>query len=136
MSVSTLVDPADVATVQAFEPQVRALIEAIDAAEPALRRLIEADYAGAYDVSDELRNISGEGASSGELRNVVRALEAFRNGAGLQAALDYHEFCQRDGLTVAQAARAILGVGAEADTSDEHLDRIEALRRYAATVGA
>ena len=49
------------------------------------------------------------------------------------AALDYHRFCVKDGLSIADAARAILGAGPETDTREEHLDRIEALRRYADT---
>lgn len=131
MSVSTLttIDPADVAVVLTLAPQVRGLMAAIDGAQPALKRLIEADYPGAYDVADELENVLGEGASSGELRNVVRSLEAFQVGAGIQAALDYHELCELGGLTVGKAAAEIL----DGDVTDEKFARIEALRRYTAS---
>jgi hypothetical protein len=72
----------------------------------------------------------GEGDSEADWKLVIRSFEEFRNAAGDQAAFDYHEFVVTKGLTVAQAAAAILE-----ETEDEtQLDRIEALRRYAATV--
>jgi hypothetical protein len=128
------IDPKDIATVEALEPQVQTLMETIENARPAIGRLGAAGYAGAVGVLSELANILGEGLSVGELCNVLRALEEFRHARGDQAALDYFQLCENGNLTVADAARSILGAGDEADTSTRQLDRIEALRRYAASL--
>ena|ERR1700694_3800798 len=137
MSVSTLVDPADVATVQALEPQVKALIAAWKDATPALERLIEAEYPGAAALGFQLRDaLQEKPVFDGSIADIAMHLREMIAGAGDQAALDYYQLCVEGGLTIADAARSILGSGGEASTDDEHLDQIEALRRYAAKVSA
>ncbi len=130
MSISTLVDPADVATVEALEPQVKALMEAIRAALPACERLEKADYPGADPMASDARQTFD--AADGSLAALLDGIENLRIAGGDQAALDYHKLCVRDGLTVPEACRSLL----DEDANVEHLDRVEALRHYAATVTA
>lgn len=127
-ATATRIDPADVEIVQDLEPELGVFEAAIAKARPALERLMGAKYPGAGYVSDALLDILGHGASAGELGNIRIALEEFTVGDGDQAALDFYRFVQKDGLTVGKAAAQIL----DGDTDEAHLDRVDALRRYAA----
>ncbi len=133
MSVSTLVDPADVATVEALEPQVKALIAAARAALPAILRLDEAGYPGAGAVPFQLNVDEGFTPSDGDLLAIAEVLENLRVGAGNDAAYNYHRLVTRGGMTLRAACDELME---HCSDPNHDLDRVEALRHYAATVSA
>lgn len=129
MSVSTLVDPADVAIIEQLEPEVQVFMDLIAKARPAVKRLQQAGYAGAGSVADELENILGDGNSVGELRNVVRSLQEFTVGAGDRAAYNYYRLVVQGGMTLRAACDELME---HCDDPTHDLDAVDALRRYAA----
>lgn len=117
----------DVATVLALQEPAEALLKAIEAAEPAIERLAKAKYAGIEDVETQLDTINtGNDDAIGAL---LAVLGAFRAAQGNSGAFDYLYFVGELGATVGATARDILDM----DDDDEHLQRVEALRQYAAT---
>jgi hypothetical protein len=131
MSVSTLTtaDTADVEIVQDLEPELLVFMAAIERAQPALGRLMAANYPGAERVVSTLLDIQGQGITQGELMNIQNALQEFTVGGGDQTALDHYRFCEVGRLTVGAAAQKIL----QEDDDEAHLDRVEALRHFAAS---
>jgi len=128
MSVET-----DVATVLALEEPAKALQAAIEAAKPALERLGAAGYAGLDYVITEVDQIREAGGGSHEgLHELISVLGIFRTAEGNSGAFDYGYYVGNLGETVGEAARDILDM----NDDDAHMQRVEALRHYAATVAA
>lgn len=130
MSVSTLVDPADVATVEALEPQVKALIAAARAALPAILRLDEAGYPGAGMLPYNLNVGEAAAPSDGDLVVIAEVLENLRVGAGDEAAYNYHRLVVQGGMTLRAACDELME---HCSDPNHDLDRVEALRHYAAS---
>ncbi len=126
----------DVATVMALEPQVRALMEVLRAAQPALDRLEKADYPGAEMLSCMCQITVDEELplNEGSLGHLARTLRELIVSNGNQAAYDFHNLGVAEGRwTVDEAAKELVqGYG----TAVETLDRIKAMRTYAATVAS
>ncbi len=124
------VDSADVAAVRALEPQVRALREAIEAALPAVGRLSAADYPGAEWAADQLNQALRDGADGTPVQ-VLTALEIFRTANGSMAVADFEFYSKTLNLSPDEAVREMVrNVGSD----PESLDRIKAMRQYAASV--
>ncbi len=127
-SMTTGIDQADVATVLQLENQLKSLRPHLDQALAAAQRLDEAGYAGAGRLVDDLRAMLVDRCDGG-LVVTLEELDELRVAGGDRAALDYYQLVEKKGLTVPAAAARLL----EEDADDAHLDRIEALRRYAAS---
>ena len=125
---------SDVAAVVALEPQVRALMETLRAAQPALDRLEKADYPGADMLSCMCQITVDEElpVSEGSLGHLARLLKELIVSGGNRAAYDFHFYGVAEGRETLDAAvkEMIFGNG----TSVENLDRVKAMRQYAATV--
>ncbi len=121
----------DVVAVLALEEPARALLEAFNATWPAISRLDEAGYAGGDWVAYMVGSTTSEDdMDAGPLTSVIKALTWFRESAGNPGAWDYRFFVEDRNQSVAAGAKDILDMQAD----DEHLDRIKAMRQYAATV--
>jgi hypothetical protein len=132
-STSVQIDPRDVATVLALEHTLSDFVAAIRKAEPALERLKEAAYPGASRIHDDFLDMLGEGHSDSAPKNVRESLDLFRVAAGDRAAYDYQDFMKGGELSMDEAAAEMIDCyGA----TEEALERIAALKSYAATVGA
>lgn len=117
---------ADVATVLALEKPAKAFLEAIDQTWPAIERLEKAKYAGMDEVVTQFQVYDlVEGPE-----RLVAVLKALRNAQGSSGAFDYLWFVKHFGQTVGETAREILDM----DDDDAHMQRVESLRQYAATV--
>jgi hypothetical protein len=124
----------DVATVLALLPVVRKYREAIKDAMPPAARLEGAGYPGAEMVVGELScSIEDEGLTmpSGAPGLLLRFLQLMESGAGKQSTYDFEWFANYLGLSVENAATEMVDV---LGTDEESLDRIKAMRQYAATV--
>lgn len=120
----------NVAAVLALEAPARALLKAFEAAKPALQRLEGANYAAAEWVAFQLEETTEPG-TDGSLDHVIRGLEMFRNAGGSLAAYDFEFFSRYFKLSVDEAAKEMVqGNG----TGVENLDRVKAMRQYAASV--
>lgn len=130
MATATANQPAaDVAAVLALEEPAKALLEAIKAARPALERL-DPRYAGLDCVITEIDQVSEAGGGAREgLHELVEVLAIFRAAQGNWGAFDYGYFVDHLGQTVGESAREILDM----NDDDAHMQRVEALRLYAAT---
>jgi hypothetical protein len=117
----------DVATVLALEEPAKALLKAIEAAQPAIGRLCEAKYAGIEDIETQLATINT--GNDDALGALLQVLSVFRTARGNSGAFDYLYYVEQQGETVGETAKMILDM----DDDDEHLQRVEALRQYAAT---
>lgn len=120
---------ADVATVLAIEEPAKALLKAIKAAQPATKRLSDADYPGADWISENL-----DDDPNGPLATPHRlagALKMFRESAGDLGAFDYRFYVEDVGLNLEEAAKEILDTNHD---DDRNMQRVEAMRQYAATV--
>ena len=128
MSVET-----DVAMVRSLEGLTRDLLKAVEAAKPALERLGAAGYAGAEWVGTEAVSIGTDPQTDGSLVNILGALEMFRESNGDVAAWDYLFYVEHLDLRLGAAAEEIL----HSDSNDDrNIQRVEAMRQYAATVAA
>lgn len=118
---------ADVATVEAIEGPVQALLTAIKAARPAIKRLSDADYPGVGWVLDNLDD-DPHGPFATPVR-LADALKVFRESAGDLGAFDYRFYVKAMGMDLREAGKEILDSGAD---DDANMRRIEAMRQYAA----
>ena len=128
MSVDT-----DVAMVRSLEGLTRDLLKAVKTARPALVRLEKAGYAGAEWVGQQAIVEGCDPQGGGSLPMILEALEMFRESNGEEAAWDYAFYvdCLDQGLR--EAAKSIL----DNDSNDDrNIKRVEAMRKYAATIAA
>src|SRR5436309_2038867 len=116
------VDIVDLRDLSNLEKSTVAYLAALEAAEPALERLEAAKCPGAGHVGYCLGEVAER------LQHLAEALEDVRLSDGEQAVWDFRFYKVRLGLSVEGAARELLDSGAEG------LNRIEPMRRYAATV--
>ena len=123
-------DDKDVAQVLALDESVKKLLADFGAAQPALARLSKADYPGAEWLFEQVWSAITSDCSGG-LTQVIEALDMLKAADGNVAAYDFGFYSIWEGATVDGAAKEMVkGLGTDIET----LDRIKAMRRYAATV--
>jgi hypothetical protein len=115
--------------VEAIEGPVQALLAAIKGALPAIKRLSDADYPGAGWIGDNLDD-DPHGPFATPLR-LATALRMFRESAGDLGAFDYRFYVKDLGMDLRGAGKEILDSG---DDDDANIQRVEAMRQYAAAV--
>lgn len=123
-------DPSDVAELLALEEPAKALLAAIRKARPAIDRLEKAGYAGAGWLGQQLGDATDTHGGFGTVALVASALEMLSASSGDLGAFDYALYVADWGLSVQDAAQTIMDEG-ELDVA---MPRIEAMRRYAASV--
>ncbi len=128
---------SDVATVLALAQRVNDLRKAFEAAQPAIKRLEKANYPGVEMVAHHLD--STEDRYDGGLLLIAEHLAMMREAAGDPAAYDYEFYATSldddlDKLVKISPDEAAKEMVQNLGTDVEALERIKAMRTYAATV--
>ncbi|HEV2029549.1 MAG TPA: hypothetical protein VGS16_13640 [Candidatus Dormibacteraeota bacterium] len=120
----------DVAAALALGESVRKLMADFGVAQPTLARLKKSDYPGAEWLFEQVWCVF-ESDCSGGLTRVIEALEMLKAANGNVAAYDFRFYSIWEGATVDGAAKEMVQ---SLGTDTEVLDRIKAMRQYAASV--
>ncbi len=125
-----IANTSDVEVVLALEAPALELLEALRRAARAAERLAEANYPGAAVLCDSLtETIDGDGC--GGVNPLADLIGMIRHSNGSQAAFDFEYYVRDRDQSVNAGVRDLLD---GSDHDDGVLDRVEAMRQYAASV--